>query len=589
MKLLKTIRVFSSLFVLSIVFATLLSVHFSLSGKADSGTEIVSGTVTSQDDNGIADVSVTATDPGGTTVDYGPVTSDDNGNYSLDVEAGSYDFHYVPASGSNFSPIIDSDVTVNENQTINIQLPPTYTFSGTLTDSNGDPLSGVTIALNSASSGQGVGNTTTDSNGQFSISAVSGTYNIEVKDESTLVDNMTAFDFVQSGGAINLTSGDVTQNLQLNTAAVHVTVEDANGNPIPNASVTEASGSGSTSLYPNDPGEESEGTLLSRGTTDANGTVELGSIVGQTYGANPSSTYPNICAYISSTTVCLPSQLTISGNADVIIQEAPSTPTPPTNLQIPSPTTAPALTWTAVTGATSYNIYANGSLIGNTTTTSYTDSSPTIGTDSYYVTALNSAGESGPSNIVNVTVTSPTTVPTITSASSVQFDARAVSSFTVTTTGSPTPSITESGSLPTGITFTDNGNGTATLAGQASPTNNGYYFITLTATNSTGTTTQNFILTINDAQTTPTIISTNTLTESYGVPFSFTVDTTGNPLPNITKVSGSGSPPAGVTLKDNNDGTATLSGELTKASDSGTYNFTIQVRTAMVLPLNHSR
>ena len=45
----------------------------------------------------------------------------------------------------------------------------------------------------------------------------------------------------------------------------------------------------------------------------------------------------------------------------------------------------------------------------------------------------------------------------------------------MTTTGFPTPTVSESGALPGGVTFTDNGNGTATLsgtpaAGPAAPT-----------------------------------------------------------------------------------------------------------------------
>jgi hypothetical protein len=167
-------------------------------------------------------------------------------------------------------------------------------------------------------------------------------------------------------------------------------------------------------------------------------------------------------------------------------------------------------------------------------------------------------------------------VPAISSQQILDINARDQVNFTFTTTGSPTAALTESGALPTGLSFTDNGDGTATLSGQASPVNNGLYALTITATNSAGTATQTFYLNVDDAQTVPTIISTNSLTESYGVPFSFTIDTTGNPLPSISKVSGSGSLPGGVTLKDNGDGTATLSGELMSASDSGTYTFTIK-------------
>jgi hypothetical protein len=174
----------------------------------------------------------------------------------------------------------------------------------------------------------------------------------------------------------------------------------------------------------------------------------------------------------------------------------------PTNLNVPSPTLSPVLTWTGDSRAKSYNIYANGILISNTTSTTYTDTTPTPGEDTYYVTGVNSTGEGGPSNIVSVNVES---APTITSASSVQFNARAVSNFTVTTTGNPTPTISESGSLPTGITFIDNGDGTASLSGQASTTNSGYYFITITASSSAGTISQRFTLSVNNVQAIPTL------------------------------------------------------------------------------------
>jgi hypothetical protein len=55
--------------------------------------------------------------------------------------------------------------------------------------------------------------------------------------------------------------------------------------------------------------------------------------------------------------------------------------------------------------------------------------------------------------------------PTITSASAATSNVGAAFSFTVTTTGTPAPALTESGALPTGLTFKDNGNGTATMSG----------------------------------------------------------------------------------------------------------------------------
>ena len=71
--------------------------------------------------------------------------------------------------------------------------------------------------------------------------------------------------------------------------------------------------------------------------------------------------------------------------------------------------------------------------------------------------------------------------PAITSANSAMFAEGSANSFTVTTTGYPTSALSETGSLPSGVTFTDNGNGTATLAG--TPTTGGSFPITITASN----------------------------------------------------------------------------------------------------------
>ena len=71
--------------------------------------------------------------------------------------------------------------------------------------------------------------------------------------------------------------------------------------------------------------------------------------------------------------------------------------------------------------------------------------------------------------------------PQITSANTVTFEVGVFSSFTVTTSGFPNPTITEVGTLPTGVTFFDNGDGTATLSG--TPTVLGTYSFTITAGN----------------------------------------------------------------------------------------------------------
>ena len=89
------------------------------------------------------------------------------------------------------------------------------------------------------------------------------------------------------------------------------------------------------------------------------------------------------------------------------------------------------------------------------------------------------------------------TAPTITSPNSITFLANTASSFTVTTTGTPTPSISDGGAtLPGTVAFADNHDGTGTLAGTppnaASTTN-----FTFTATNGVSPdATQPFTLTV---------------------------------------------------------------------------------------------
>ncbi len=159
--------------------------------------------------------------------------------------------------------------------------------------------------------------------------------------------------------------------------------------------------------------------------------------------------------------------------------------------------------------------------------------------------------------------------PTITSADNTTFTEGSAGTFTVTTDGLPTPSLSESGALPTGVTFSDNGDGTATLAGTPAPGTNGYYHFTIGASNGIGTdASQSFTLTVDVA---PGITSADSTTFTEGSAGSFTVTSTGLPT---AALSESGALPTGVTFSDNGDGTATLAGT-PAAGTNGVYNFTI--------------
>ena len=88
--------------------------------------------------------------------------------------------------------------------------------------------------------------------------------------------------------------------------------------------------------------------------------------------------------------------------------------------------------------------------------------------------------------------------PAITSAAGVTFTAGQAGSFTVTTTGFPSVSISAGGGvLPPGVSFTDNGDGTATLSGTPAAGTGGSYKLTLTASNGVPpAATQAFTLTV---------------------------------------------------------------------------------------------
>jgi uncharacterized delta-60 repeat protein len=165
--------------------------------------------------------------------------------------------------------------------------------------------------------------------------------------------------------------------------------------------------------------------------------------------------------------------------------------------------------------------------------------------------------------------------PVITSPDNATFTVGAAGTFTVTATGSLTGSsmlIAETGALPGGVTFVNNNNGTATLAGTPNPGTAGIYPITITANNGVSpNASQNFTLTVNQS---PAITSANNITFTTSAPGTFTVTTTGFPTGASMAITESGPLPAGVTFTNNNNGTATLAGTAA-AGAAGTYPLTL--------------
>ncbi|HML00497.1 MAG TPA: putative Ig domain-containing protein [Acidimicrobiales bacterium] len=166
--------------------------------------------------------------------------------------------------------------------------------------------------------------------------------------------------------------------------------------------------------------------------------------------------------------------------------------------------------------------------------------------------------------------TSPSTSSrAITSMASATATAGSVFSFNVSTTGSPTATLAEQGTLPTGMTFANNGNGTATLFGTPGAKTGGLHLLVITATFGTAAVSQLFSLTVNAV---PIITSKATLHATDNVAFAFTVQT-GYGYPSPPAISDS-TLPTGVSIDDLGNGTAVISGTLTTGSYVSTIDAT---------------
>jgi large repetitive protein len=170
--------------------------------------------------------------------------------------------------------------------------------------------------------------------------------------------------------------------------------------------------------------------------------------------------------------------------------------------------------------------------------------------------------------------------PAITSGNSATFTVGTLGTFTVTATGSPSPTFSvTAGTLPTGVTLNAT---TGLLSGTPAAGTGAVYSITITAQNTVPpNATQSFTLTVNEA---PAITSNNSATFTLGSNGTFRVTTSGNPTATLTET---GSLPSAVTFVDNLDGTATISG-IPATGTAGSYPITITALNGIGAGANQS-
>ena len=206
---------------------------------------------------------------------------------------------------------------------------------------------------------------------------------------------------------------------------------------------------------------------------------------------------------------------------------------------------------------------------------------PDAGTGGTYALTITAANGVVPDATQSFTLTVDGS-PAITSADRHDVPVGIAGTFTVTTTGFPTSALSETGALPSGVTFVDNGDGTATLAGTPDAGTGGTYALTITAANGVTARRHPELHADGRAAQAPAITSADSTTFTVGTVGTFTVTTTGFPT---SALSETGALPTGVTFVDNGDGTATLAGT-PDAGTGGTYPLTITAANG-VTPRRH--
>ena len=180
-------------------------------------------------------------------------------------------------------------------------------------------------------------------------------------------------------------------------AAPRVTIGNSSASGKPQLTWAAVDGAAKYEIYRST--QQSTGYSL-LGTTTSTSYVNTGAAVGKTYYYKVRALNVDGAAGAYSSTV--------SGAAKAVA------PAAPTVTMTYSDGGKPKLTWSAVSGATSYRVYRSESrgtgysLLGTTTSTSYVNTGAAVGKTYYYrVKAVNSAGTSAYSNIVSGTARTP--------------------------------------------------------------------------------------------------------------------------------------------------------------------------------------
>lgn len=456
----------------------------------------VSGTVTDGTNNiSGAWVSLTGTPTGQTNVIHIGAQTATNGTYTVNAPNGSYKLR---ADKPGYKSPTEATVTVNNanlsNQNVTLTVA-NRTISGTVT-LDGAGVSNAFVDADDGTGGYAVAQT--DATGAFSLAVTNGTWSIE------------AHSICYSGGptsvvvsGANITGVTVTLAAISGCSSVNNTenVTPTSGGQIQDSNIgsnfrvnipANALGTGSNAAtvttrintaMPNPPtGSILKSNAITISAVDASGqpiqslSDDVTVVVPYTEASIPSGVAETSLvlgvwneatqSYDTLSTTVDTTANTLTAVVDHLSDFAPLVPTDPSAPATPTGFAAAntgsltvGLSWSAVTGASTYNVYRstdNSSypLLASTASTSYTASGQAAGITTYYkVSAVNSAGnESAASAAVSI-------IPTGASGGGGGGASSVSSGYTTLTVTLPNGGEVVTAGSPTNITWTSSGNG----------------------------------------------------------------------------------------------------------------------------------
>lgn len=180
---------------------------------------------------------------------------------------------------------------------------PLYNLSGVMRDGRGSAVEGVAIRFYCSPLQQEY-TVQTDVNGYYSTDVEPCQYEARITNTSESTDYVPTITYLGDSQYIDVTEGDIVQDMMLDTSLVTVSVKDVNGIPVSGVDVTlVATGNGVSDLIPGEIPDAyaNRNGVSNRLTTDENGLAVVSALNGLDY---------SVCAYTrGGINICSPTEI----------------------------------------------------------------------------------------------------------------------------------------------------------------------------------------------------------------------------------------------------------------------------------------